>query len=33
MMQPKLSTQDKIVNALPFVSLIVILAVGVYMAL
>ncbi len=33
MMQPKLSTQDKIVNALPFVALIVILAVGVVMAL
>jgi hypothetical protein len=27
-MQPKMSTQDKIVNALPFVAFIVICAVG-----
>jgi hypothetical protein len=31
-MQPKMSTQDKIVNALPFVAFLVIVAVGVIFA-
>ena len=29
-MQGKISTQDKIVNALPFVSFVVIMLIGVY---
>ncbi len=29
-MQGKMSTQDKIVNALPFVAFLVIVAIGVY---